>query len=1110
MSTTSNFNKHKEKWTAATASGTAVDIKYNSKGQTIGVGAQGYEPIYFLAPDRFLGDQRASYNKVLKFRLQLVGQPRPDVSTFDVILQGSNSSISLPIFAQNQQMPDDEMKEFSFTLHEHPEYSWQPSMSARGFMSILSNLTAIKIRAIYSDYGEAFLDDVELQTAHRGAAGRPATWIEQCTCPEGYLGQFCESCAPGYRHNPALGGPFMPCIPCDCNKHAEICDSETGRCICQHNTAGDTCDQCAKGYYGNALGGTPYDCKRCPCPNNGACMQMADESVICLECPVGYFGPRCELCSDGYYGDPTGVHGAIRMCQSCDCNGNVDPNAVGNCNRTTGECLKCIHNTAGVHCDQCLPGHFGDPLALPHGNCEQCSCYPRGTEQTDKGISICDPNNGNCQCKPNVIGRNCNECKNGYWNIISGNGCENCNCDPTGSFNSSCDTYTGECYCKPGVVGKKCDKCAVTHYGFSLEGCNSCDCDPSGSKGSQCDQYGQCPCNDNVEGRRCDRCKENKYDRHQGCLDCPACYNLVQEAANEHRQKLANLNKILQDIQSKPIVIDDNEFVSKLRAVQDKIDILVEDAKSGSGGGDKTLNEMLQDLEKRLETVEDLLNKADQSQKTMDLKIGKGTSNATIANTQIKEARKELDNAIDILQTDGNGALNRARDISGRLGNQTNQISGISREARQYADQFKKEADENKKEAEEALDKATKAHNMAKNTINLQSNISEEFRTNISSELQQAKDKLNTVSKLTEQALTKANEVYDDALSLFVAVNNLSPPSIDIDQIKKESNRYNKEADKINQDLDITIEDHNTLLIDVSENIELANTLLERAESQKDDAIRAVQELEFARELAEKAVAEGDGTLKKANFTYHTLSGFKNQVEESKQKAAEALKSVPSIKRQIENAIELIANSEAALKNANINAAESRSNAQTAQKKYAEEASKLADNIKKRANTTKNTARDLRHEADQLNGRLAKTENSLSERETNIRKDFNLTKEAKEKVGQAQLNSNEAKTQVDKAMKDIKAIIDELADLRDIDVQSLDALEDRLMAAEKELEDAQLTNKLHVLNESKNIQSQNIKSYQRELAELETEVANIKMIADSLPEHCYKRTRLEP
>uniref|UniRef100_A0A8D8H0Q0 Laminin subunit gamma-1 n=2 Tax=Culex pipiens TaxID=7175 RepID=A0A8D8H0Q0_CULPI len=1110
VSTTSNFNKHKEKWSAITATGNPVDIKYNAKSQTIGVGAQGYEAIYFIAPDRFLGDQRASYNRLLKFRLQLVGQPRPDVSTFDIILQGANSSISLPIFAQNQPMPDDEFKEFSFRLHEYPEYSWQPSMSARGFMSILSNLTAIKIRAIYSDYGEAFIDDVELQTAHRGAAGRAATWIEQCTCPEGYLGQFCESCAPGYRHNPALGGPFMPCIPCDCNKHAEICDSETGRCICQHNTAGDTCDQCAKGYYGNALGGTPYDCKRCPCPNNGACMQMADESVICLECPVGYFGPRCELCSDGYFGDPTGVHGAIRMCQACDCNGNVDPNAVGNCNRTTGECLKCIHNTAGLHCDQCLPGHFGDPFALPHGNCEECSCYPRGTEQTDKGISICDPNNGNCQCKPNVIGRNCNECKNGYWNIISGNGCENCNCDPTGSYNSSCDTYTGECYCKPGIIGKKCDQCALAHYGFSSEGCKSCDCDPSGSKGSQCDQFGQCPCNDNVEGRRCDRCKENKFDRHQGCLDCPACYNLVQEAANEHRGKLANLNKILQDIQSKPIVIDDNEFVSKLRTVQDKIDILVEDAKSGSGGGEKTLNEMLQDLEKRLEIVRDLLSKADESQEATEVKISRGANNATIANNQIQDARRELETAIDLLQTDGAAALSKARDISGHLGNQTNQISGISREARQYADQFKKEAEENKKQAEEAHKKASEAHLLAKTTINLQAQIGEEFRTNISNEVQQAKEKLNTVSKLTDQALTKANEVYDESLSLFVAVNSVSPPSINIDHIKKESNKYNKEADKINADLEKTIEDHQALLTDVSENIELANTLLERAESQKFDAINAVKELEDAKELAVKAVAEGDGTLKKANFTYHTLSGFKNQVDESKQKAADALESVPSIKRQIDNAIELIANSEAALRSANHNALEARNNAQSAQKKYAEEASKLADNIKKRANTTKNTARDLRHEADQLNGRLAKTENSLAEREANIRKDFNLTKEAKEKVGQAQLNSNEAKSQVEKAMKEVKAIIDELADLRDIDIKSLNALDDRLTAAEKELEDAKLTHKLHVLNESKNLQTQNIKSYQREIAELENEVANIKMISDSLPENCYKRTRLEP
>uniref|UniRef100_A0A182X6E3 LANB2 n=1 Tax=Anopheles quadriannulatus TaxID=34691 RepID=A0A182X6E3_ANOQN len=1110
VSTTSNFNKHKEKWTAISDTGVPVDVKYNSHSQSIGVGANGHRTVYFLAPDRFLGDQRASYNRLFKFRLQLVGQPRVEVSPYDVVLQGGNSSISLPIFAQNQRMPSEESHEFAFRLHENPEYTWHPSNSGRGFMSILSNLTAVKIRAIYGDYGEAILDDVELQTAHRGAAGRQATWIEQCTCPEGYLGQFCESCAPGYRHNPARGGPFMPCVPCDCNKHAEICDSETGRCICQHNTAGDTCDQCAKGYYGNALGGTPYDCKRCPCPNNGACMQMAGDTVICLECPVGYFGPRCELCSDGYYGDPTGVYGSVRMCQPCDCNGNVDPNAVGNCNRTTGECLKCIHNTAGPHCDQCLPGHFGDPLAEPHGSCEECSCYPRGTEQTEKGISICDAINGNCHCKPNVIGRTCNECKNGYWNIVSGNGCESCNCDPIGSYNASCDTYSGDCFCKPGVVGKKCDKCAPAYYGFSEDGCHACDCDPSGSKGSQCNQYGQCPCNDNVEGRRCDRCKENKYDRHQGCLDCPACYNLVQDAANDHRAKLAELNQILQDIQSKPIVIDDSEFAGKLHAVQEKIDILVEDAKSGSGGGEKTLNEILRELEARLQEVQKLLDNADQSQEVTNHKISKGGYNATLANGKIQDARRQLDNAIELLQTEGNTALARAKDISGHLGNQTNQISGISREARQYADRFKAEADANMKQAQEAHKKASEALKKANDAFNQQANITKELDTSISSEIAQAREKLNTVSKLTEQALTRAREVNDEALTLFAAVNRTAPPNIDIDKIKKEANQYNREADRIAEDLANKMRDHAQLLENVGTNIELAETLLDRASLQKEDAVDALKQLKYAKEQAEKAVAEGDGTLQKANYTYQTLAGFKNQVEESSRRAEEALNLVPNIERQIVNSRDLLQRAEEALYAASRNAEDARKNAQTAQDKYAEEASKLAENIKKRANATKNTARDLHHEADQLNGRLAKTDNRLEEREAQIRKDLNLTNEAKEKVGQAQLNSNEAKSQVDKAMREVSLIMSELANLREIDVNSLDDLERRLSAAEKELEDAQLTKRLSSLVEAKNIQNQNIRSYQKELADLRLEVANIELIANSLPPGCFKRTHLEP
>lgn len=188
----------------------------------------------------------------------------------------------------------------------------------------------------------------------------------------------------------------------------------------------------------------------------------------------------------------------------------------------------------------------------------------------------------------------------------------------------------------------RCDQCAPYQYGFSAEGCKPCDCDESGSKGFQCDQYGQCPCNDNVEGRRCDRCKENKYDRHQGCLDCPDCYNLVQDAANDHRRKLNGLNEILQAIASNPTVIDDIEFESKLKTVQEKIDILAEDAKTGAGGGDRTLVEQINDLRERLDSVRDLLVDSDTLGEAASREIVTAGENVGNAEQTIQDARAEL------------------------------------------------------------------------------------------------------------------------------------------------------------------------------------------------------------------------------------------------------------------------------------------------------------------------------------------------------------------------------------------------------------------------------------------------------------------------------------
>lgn len=193
-----------------------------------------------------------------------------------------------------------------------------------------------------------------------------------------------------------------------------------GLCQCRDNTVGPTCERCADGFYGNPLLGTSGDCQPCPCPHQSSCAVIPDTGeVVCTDCPPGQrgslnekyifamcpkllfhqhlmhkvflstshksvtsgrgtsgisqdvtssylftlrTGTRCEMCDDGFHGDPRGARGQWKPCRPCQCSGNVDPNAVGVCDHATGRCLKCLHNTEGDRCELCKDGYYGNAL----------------------------------------------------------------------------------------------------------------------------------------------------------------------------------------------------------------------------------------------------------------------------------------------------------------------------------------------------------------------------------------------------------------------------------------------------------------------------------------------------------------------------------------------------------------------------------------------------------------------------------------------------------------------------------------------------------------------------------------------------------------------------
>ena len=53
--------------------------------------------------------------------------------------------------------------------------------------------------------------------------------------------------------------------------------------------------------------------------------------------------------------------------------------------------------------------------------------------------------------------------------------------------------------------------------------------------------------------------------------DCPACYNLVQDAVDDIRQGLIDLGDTLKNINENPNVADDEEFTNQLDALNKNI-----------------------------------------------------------------------------------------------------------------------------------------------------------------------------------------------------------------------------------------------------------------------------------------------------------------------------------------------------------------------------------------------------------------------------------------------------------------------------------------------------------------------------------------------------------
>ncbi|VDM61018.1 unnamed protein product [Angiostrongylus costaricensis] len=266
----------------------------------------------------------------------------------------------------------------------------------------------------------------------------------QCMCKDGFYGEKCDQCDIGYYGYPN-------CKECKCvgaGAKALECDMSTGQCPCYSNFTGRICDKCAVGFYDYP------NCKACGCFIDGAKGQACDSRGQCY-CKENFEGERCDRCKPNFYNFPT--------CEECNCHPAGVTLDFAGCDKVKpGELCSCRKNVDGRICDQCKPT-FWDLQYHHEDGCVECRCHLNGTLSM---LDICDLRFGQCVCKRNTAGRQCEKCADGFFNLQGFNqlGCEPCKCDIGGALRADCDALTGQCRCRPRVTGLQCDKPIENHY----------------------------------------------------------------------------------------------------------------------------------------------------------------------------------------------------------------------------------------------------------------------------------------------------------------------------------------------------------------------------------------------------------------------------------------------------------------------------------------------------------------------------------------------------------------------------------------------------------------------------------------------------------------------
>ncbi|XP_066293731.1 laminin subunit gamma-1-like [Branchiostoma lanceolatum] len=750
--------------------------------------------------------------------------------------------------------------------------------------------------------------------------------------------------------------------------------------------------------------------------------------------------------------------------------------------------------SSGIYDLDWLWDSIEDPAKADSDDTKQqdCGCSQYGSEYW-KGCDIF----GQCECYPNVQGTKCDQCIYGYWNIMSGTGCQSCGCDPEGALDSACDQSTGQCNCKEGFGGTSCDACGPNYYGSPQDGCKACECSSDGSTVQQCGADGTCSCKPDIFGDKCDKCRENYYDVSRGCLQCPYCYSAINDQVANLRAMILQLQQLIDDASGGTSITDPTFEARLAQTEQDAADLLeqLQGGGTGTGGAIDELKDLLNNLRAKVSGIQN--------------NVDNGRSDANDAADKVLNIRGIIAQITTLMADMKDYMENEGKDIidagRGDTGATSGEFDELVKKAQDLANEQEGDAQKIEDVSNNALDIAKEALKRIKGALDSGgTDSSAGALDDLKAKLDQAAADLEKVKREADEALKKA-ETTDANARRILANAEARQSNMDVDGLKDQANKIKGESDDLLREINKLDTDGTAVVNDVTTNHDEALKQLQDARKQIQRPDLLMARADAARQGADAAVNSAEAILSDAQKTLETLSDFANKVAKAESDAKAALTKEPNIRA-------IIVEAETATTDANTALGSAKTDADDA-KNTAEEAKRIADNTKtsaaqekERADRLSKKAEDLHNEAKTLQADVDNFDNTGSlwdQKKKQGDRDEALIAEATVEAQRIQKEAEDTFNLMVDTDRRLQAILDKLADgssAPDADtMKTLQQTYDNLKGQWDTLNIAQI-----VFNINRWMQENIVGVADVNIDMLRAEVDNLEAIRNALPDGCFR------